>query len=131
MYKHLPSGCSYRCYPVFDSVFLDMSKHYQQDAESYIESFKEEVAIQVAFMKILDEEIVGKGLPPVGKTSELFSMVESIGYAADSRYKLKNNIVEGDYDYVTYFKKDDMLTEMRNILREEVANFFNQSKSNE
>lgn len=116
---------------MFASFSSDMSKYYQQDAESYIESFKEEVAIQVAFMKILDEEIVGKGLPPVGKTSELFSMVESIGYAADSRHKLKNNIVEGDYDYVTYFKKEEMLTDMRNILREEVAKFFDLSKPNE
>jgi hypothetical protein len=107
-----------------------MSKHYQQDAESYLESFKEEVAAQVALMNILDECIVGKGLPPVGKSSELFSMVESIGYAADSRHKIKNNIVENDYNYVTYFKKDDMLTEMRNILKEEVALFFSRYNTN-
>lgn len=116
---------------MFESFSSDMSKYYQQDAESYIESFKEEVAIQVTFMKILDEEIVGKGLPPVGKTSELFSMVESIGYAADSRHKLKNNIVDGDYDYMTYFKKEEILTDMRNILKEEVAKFFDLSKPNE
>jgi len=116
---------------VFESFSSDMSKYYLENLESYIESFKEEVTVQVAFMKILDEEIVGKGLPPVGKTSELFSMVESIGYAADARHKLKNNIVESDYDYVSYFKKDDMLTEMRSMLREEVARFFDQGKTNE
>jgi hypothetical protein len=107
-----------------------MPKYYQQDTESYLESFKEEVAVHVTFMKILDEKIVDAGLPPVGKTIDLFNMMESIGYAADTRHKIKNNIVENDYDYVTYFKRDDMLTEMRNILREEVALFFNRYNTN-
>ena len=113
------------------SFSSDMSKYYQENPESYIESFKEEVVAQVVLMKILDEEVAGRGLPPVGRTKELLSMVESIGYSADSRHKAKNNIVESDYDYITYFKKDDMLTEMRNILREEVARFFDQGKTNE
>lgn len=114
---------------MFDSVSLDMSKYYQQDFEGFLESFKEEVAIQVALMKILDDEIVCNNLPPVGRTKELFRMLDTIGYAADFRYKKKNNIIENDFDYVTYFKKEDMLTEMRNILREEVATFFNQKKA--
>jgi len=109
---------------VFDHVSLDMSKYYQQDFEGFLESFKEEVAAQVAMMKILDGEIICNNLPPVGRTKELFRMIDTIGYAADHRYKKKNNIVENDFDYVTYFKKEDMLTEMRNILREEVTNYF-------
>jgi len=109
---------------VFDHVSLDMSKYYQQDFEGFLESFKEEVAAQVAMMKILDGEIICNNLPPVGRTKELFRMIDTIGYAADHRYKKKNNIVENDFDYGTYFKKEDMLTEMRNILREEVTNYF-------
>lgn len=116
---------------MFDSVFLDMSKYYQQDFEGFLESFKEEVNAQVAMMKILDEQIIYKDLPPVGRTKELFRMIDTIGYAADHRYKKKNNIVENDFDYVTYFKKEDMLNEMRNILREEVATFFSQNKAND
>ena len=108
-----------------------MSKYYQQDFEGFLESFKEEVAAQLAMMKILDDEIICRDLPPVGRTKELFRMIDTIGYAADHRYKKKNNIVENDFDYVTYFKKEDMLTEMRNILREEVATFFSQDKSND
>ena len=108
-----------------------MSKYYQQDYEGFLESFKEEVAAQLEMMKILDDEIIYRDLPPVGRTKELFRMVDTLGYAADHRYKKKNNIVENDFDYVTYFKKEDMLTEMRNILREEVANFFSQDKSND
>ena len=108
-----------------------MSKYYQQDFEGFLESFKEEVDAQLAMMKILDEQIIYKDLPPVGRTKELFRMIDTIGYAADHRYKKKNNIVENDFDYVTYFKKEDMLTEMRNILREEVATFFSQSKAND
>jgi len=116
---------------VFDSVSLDMSKYYQQDFEGFLESFKEEVDAQLAMMKILDEQIIYKDLPPVGRTKELFRMIDTIGYAADHRYKKKNNIVENDFDYVTYFKKEDMLTEMRNILREEVAAFFSRGKAND
>lgn len=116
---------------MFDSISLDMSKYYQQDFEGFLESFKEEVDAQLAMMKILDEQIIYKDLPPVGRTKELFRMIDTIGYAADHRYKKKNNIVENDFDYVTYFKKEDMLTEMRNILREEVATFFSQDKSND
>lgn len=109
---------------MFDHVSLDMSKYYQQDFEGFLESFKEEVAAQVAMMKILDGEIICNNLPPVGRSKELFRMVDTLGYAADFRYKKKNNIVENDFDYVTYFKKEDMLNEMRNILREEVTNYF-------
>ena len=115
---------------MFDPVSLDMSKYYQQDFEGFLESLKEEVAAQVAMMKILDEEIICNNLPPAGRSKELFRMLDTICYAADHRYKKKNNIVENDFDYVTYFKKEDMLTEMRNILREEVANFFGQDKTN-
>jgi hypothetical protein len=116
---------------VFDPISLDMSKYYQQDFEGFLESFKEEVDAQVAMMKILDEEIICNNLPPVGRSKELFHMLDTICYAADHRYKKKNNIVENDFDYATYFKKEDMLTEMRNILREEVALFFSQSKAND
>ena len=116
---------------MFDHVSLDMSKYYQQDFEGFLESLKEEVAAQVAMMKILDEEIICNSLPPVGRSKELFRMLDTICYAADHRYKKKNDIVENDFDYVTYFKKEDMLTEMRNILREEVATFFSQNKTND
>ena len=109
---------------MFDSISLDMSKYYQQDFEGFLESYKQEVAAQVALMKILDGEIICNNLPPVGRTKELFRMVDTIGYAADFRYKKENNIVENDFDYVTYFKKEDILTEMRSILREEVTNYF-------
>ena len=108
-----------------------MSKYYQENFESYLESFKEEVKAQVQFMKILDDEIVYGELPPVAKVSELFSILETIKYDAESRYKKKYNIVENDFDYITYFKKEDLLTEMRSILREEVALFFNQNKAND
>ena len=53
---------------MFDSVSLDMSKYYQQDFEGFLESFKEEVDAQVAMMKILDEQIIYKDLPPAGRS---------------------------------------------------------------
>jgi hypothetical protein len=110
---------------------VTMSKYYQENFESYLESYKKEVKANVELMKILDDEIICAELPPVSKTKELFEVMETIKYDTDSRYKKKNNIVESDFDYITYFKKEDMLTEMRNILREEVALFFSQNKTNE
>ena len=108
-----------------------MSKYYQENFESYLESYKEEVNAQAELMNIIDTAVIRRGLPPVGRTKELFSMMETIRYDADSRYRKKNNIVEDGYDAFTYLKKDDLLNEMRSILREEVANFFSQDKSND
>jgi hypothetical protein len=116
---------------MFESVSLDMSKYHQQDLKGFLEAYQEEVDAQVKLLKILDNEIICADLPPVGRTRDLFRILETIKYDADARYKKKNSIVENDFDYVTYFKKEDMLTEMRSILREEVSMFFSQNKANE
>ena len=108
-----------------------MSKHYQENFESYLESYKEEVKAQVEFMKILDDEIIYGELPPISKSKELFSIVENIRYAVDCRYEKKHNIVEEGDTLFPYFRKDDILSEMRTMLREEVALFFNKDKSND
>jgi len=110
---------------------VTMSKYYQENFESYFESYKEEVKVQVELMKILDDEIVCGELPPVSKTKELFEIMETIKYDADSRYKKKNNIPDTHYAFLAELEKDEILVEMRNILREEVALFFNQSKAND
>lgn len=110
---------------------VTMSKHYQENFESYLESYKEEVKAQIEFMKILDDEIIYGELPPISKSKELFSIVENIRYAVDCRYEKKHNIVDEDDKLFPYFRKDDMLNEMRTMLREEVALFFNKDKSND
>ena len=61
--------------------YVTMSKHYQENFESYLESYKEEVKAQIEFMKILDDEIIYGELPPISKSKELFSIVENIRYA--------------------------------------------------
>ena len=104
-----------------------MSKYYQENLESY----KDEVFAQVLLMKTLDDEIVCAELPPVSKTKELFDMMETIKYDADSRYKKKNDIPDTHYGFLDEIKKDEILVEMRNILKEEVALFFNQNKAND
>lgn len=101
-----------------------MSKYYQENFESYLESYKEEVRVQVELMKILDDEIVCGELPPISKTKELFEIMETIKYDADSRYKKKNAIPDTHYGFLAELGKDEFLSEMRNILREEVNNYF-------
>jgi hypothetical protein len=75
-------------------------------------------------MKILDDEIVCAELPPVSKTKELFEIMETIKYDTDSRYKKNNDIPDTHYGFLDELKKDEILSEMRNILREEVNNYF-------
>lgn len=108
-----------------------MSKYYQENFESYLESYKKEVKANVELMKILDDEIICAELPPVSKTKELFEVMETIKYDTDSRYKKKNDIPDTNYGFLSGFEKDEILVEMRNILREEVALFFSQNKTNE
>ena len=108
-----------------------MSKYYQENFESYLESYKEEVKVQVELMKIFDDEIVCGELPPVSKTKELFEIMETIKYDTDSRYKKKNAIPDTHYNLFAELEKDEFFSEMRNILREEVALFFSQNKAND
>lgn len=105
--------------------YLTMNAFHFDNPDSYYECYKEQVEHVTKMMVILDGTIIQSNLPPVGKTKELFDMVNDMLYAVEKRYKKKNNIPEDDGDFV-YFGKNDMLDSMRTLLQEEVTRYFDQ-----
>ena len=81
-------------------------------------------------MAMLDRTIIHSNLPPVGKTKDLFDMVDAMLYAVERRYKKKNLIVEEDDGCFTYLKKAELIDSMKTVLQEEVARHFAQGSDN-
>jgi len=94
---------------------------YTENFESYVELFKEHSGYMAELMKILDDEIVSMGLPPVGRTKELFRMTLDLLYHVDEAYKKKHDITEPDYKVTTYMSEKDVIRAMREAVKEELA----------
>ena len=73
-----------------------MTEYYFEDFESYSEIFRQHAVYMAEMMKALDDEIIGNGLPPVGRAKELFRMTMDLTYHADQSYKKKFNIESRD-----------------------------------
>ena len=112
-------------YPYPGPCFAAMNAYLFENPDSYYECYKEQVEHVTKMMVILDGTIIQSNLPPVGKTKDLFDMVNAMLYAVEKRYKKKNGIAEDDDDFV-YFGKDDMLASMKTLLQEEVTRYFDQ-----
>jgi hypothetical protein len=81
----------------------------------------------------MDDAVIGAGLPPVGRSRELFKMVLDLSYQVDRAYKKKHNIQESDFIVSTYMTKDELKADMRNIFVEEFHRYideFNSSMEN-
>ena len=105
-----------------------MNFYHVDNPDSYYECYEEEVAHVTKLMAALDRALIHSNLPPVGKTKELFDMVDAMMYAVENRYKKKNDVPD-KYDegnYVTYFKKDELVNSMKTMLQEEVTRYFDQ-----
>jgi hypothetical protein len=70
-------------------------------------------------MKILDDEIISMGLPPVGRTKELFRITLDLLYHVDRSYKKKHNLEEEEYKMTTYMSEKAVISAMRSAVREE------------
>jgi hypothetical protein len=101
-----------------------MTEYYIENFESYSELFKEHAVCVAELMKILDDEVVSMGLPPVARTKELFRMVLDLSYHVDQSYKKKHGIDESDYEIKTFMSEKDVVGAMRNVLKEEFANYM-------
>ena len=102
-----------------------MVEYYYKDFESYSEIFLQHAKGMSKLMQILDEEIVNKGLPPVGRSKELFRMVQAITYHVNSAYKEKFDIEEdNEIRFTTYMSQDEILNVVKNTLKEEFNRFL-------
>lgn len=101
-----------------------MVEYYFENFDSYSEIFSEHALHVAELMKRLDDEIISMGLPPVGRTKDLFRMVLDLNYHVDQTYKQRHNLGEPEFKLTTYMSKDDVISEMRNLLKEELTRYM-------
>ncbi len=101
-----------------------MIEYYLENFESYSEIFSEHALNISELMKLLDDQIISMGLPPVGRTKDLFRMVLDLSYHVDRTYQKRHNLEEPTYKLTTYMSKDDVISEMRNLLKEELTRYM-------
>jgi len=106
-----------------------MSNYHLDNPDSYYECYQEEIEHVTKLMVALDRALIHSNLPPVGKTKELFDMVDNMAYDVEKRYKKKHGMVEEE-DAFTYLRKDDWIDSMRTVLQEEVTRYFDQLSGN-
>jgi hypothetical protein len=112
---------------------MDLPEYYMQNAESYVELFKAHAENLSVLMRTMDDAIINAGLPPVGRSRELFKMVLDLSYQVDRAYKKKHDIKENDLILSTYMTKDELKADMRNIFVGEFHRYiddFNSSMEN-
>jgi len=101
-----------------------MAEYYAENFESYSELFRDHAVRFSELMKTLDDEIIGLGLPPVGKSKDLFQMAMDLTYHADRAYKDKYCPQEAEFKLTTYMSKDEILSSMRTVFTEEFARYM-------
>jgi hypothetical protein len=99
-------------------------EYYFENFESYSGIFSEHALYISELMKLLDDQIISMGLPPVGRTKDLFRMVLDLSYHVDQTYKKRHNLEEPTFKLTTYMSKDDVISEMRNLLKEELTRYM-------
>lgn len=101
-----------------------MAEYYTENFESYSEIFKQHAIYLSELMKVLDDEIISMGLPPVGRTKELFRMTLDLTIQSDRAYREKHNIDEPEFKLTTYMSEDEILSSMRTALRDEFERYL-------
>jgi len=102
-----------------------MSEFYYKNLESYSEIFKDHADAISRLMKTLDDAIIHAGLPPVGRTRDLFRMVFDLLYQVDTAYKEENKIQEEiNIKFSTFMSQDEIVSAMRNALKDEFDRFL-------
>lgn len=110
---------------------MDLPEYYLDNPESYSELFESHAEKLVGLMRVMDDQIIMAGLPPVGRPKDLFRMVLDLSYQVDRAYKKKHNIKDPDFIVSTYMTKDDLKAEMRTIFVEEFNRFLSTQNNNE
>lgn len=97
-----------------------MTEFYVENFDAYSEIFKEHAGYIAELMKILDDEIVSMGIPPVGRTEKLFRMTLDLLYHVDQSYKKKYEIDEPEFKLTTYMSEKDVIGSLRTAIKEEL-----------
>lgn len=104
-------------------------EYYMDDYAVYSEIFQQHSMRIADMMRILDQEIQMETQMAVGRPKDLFRMVMDMMYAVDKSYQNQKGIGEERDHLFHYSFKDDAKEEMRNLLREEIENYFNNKET--
>jgi hypothetical protein len=108
-----------------------MNYYHLDNPDSYRECYEAEIKHCVNLMAMLDRAIIHSNLPPVGKTKDLFDMVDTMLYSVEKRYKKEHNIEEKDPGlFFSSTTEDKLIDSMKTVLQEEVARYFSQNTNN-
>jgi hypothetical protein len=99
-----------------------MTEFYVENFKSYSEIFKKHASSIAELMEILENEIISRGIPPVGRTEKLFRMVLDLLYHVDQSYKKKYEIDEPEFKLTTYMSEEDVIGALRTAIKEELVN---------
>ena len=101
-----------------------MAEYYMQDFETYSKLFREHSLRMVELMRIVDEHLVTELEMASVRPKDLFRMVQELMFEVDRSYKKEKNIEDEPCMLTTYFSKDDVLAEMRTLLREQFQHYL-------
>ena len=96
--------------------------------DDYLKCFGKEALIVAEMMRILNEKLEYEDLRFEYPTSKgMFEMVMELTYNADRRFK-KEKGIDDTFRFTVdpFFSKEDALSEMRTLLREELQRYFNE-----
>ena len=97
-----------------------MTEFYVENFKSYSEIFKKHASSIAELMEILENAIVFRGTPPVGRTEKLFRMTLDLLYHVDQSYKKKYEIDEPEFKLTTYMSEEDVIGALRTAIKEEL-----------
>ena len=104
-----------------------MNYYHLDNPDAYYECFDKEVKHFAKLMSTLDNALIHSNLPPVGKTKDLFDMVETMLYSVEKRYKKEHNLEEEDNGlFFSSTTEDRLINSMKTVLQEEVTRYFDQ-----
>jgi hypothetical protein len=100
--------------------------YYMQDFPAYSELFKKHSMRVTEMMRILDDQIKDElGIVTV-RTRDLYRMAMDMTYAVDILYRNEKGIKEKEnYLFTSFPEKDDILAEMRTLLKDELDRYLN------
>lgn len=100
------------------------AEYFVNDFDGYAKIFRQHAIYFAEFMKILDDEIISMGLPPVGRTKELFRMTMDLTYQTDRTYRAQNNLEDDEFKLTTYMSSDEVFNHMKTAFKEEFDRYM-------
>lgn len=108
-----------------------MSEYKSEDFETYAKCFSVEATRMVELMRIIDEKLQSELNMLSVRPKDLFRMVLDLSYDTESAYKKEKNIEDEPFNITTFISKDELSSQLRTLLRDELQRYFNAVDSNE